>query len=228
MGFFSRNKNNSDQKQADDNLSNNQPPKLPDLPALPMPSFSRSEEKFSESYPSSLPSIPNSAIGNRISQESVKEAVIDQGIIPEIKSKKLPSNQEIFIKKNSPRIKEMSQKNMGEMQRSMSVQDLNLSENMPDLSNPRYQFSHDQSDFSMNRMVRERSSEPLYIKLDKFENALSTFNEIKLKVSEIDSLLRNIREIKMREEKELNEWEREIETIKAKLENIDRDLFKSL
>src|SRR3989344_5799942 len=75
---------------------------------------------------------------------------------------------------------------------------------------------------------RVRRAEPLFIRLDTFESALSSFNEIKLRTHEIETLVRNIKEVKIKEEKELNEWEREIQTIKTRLEQIDKEIFEKI
>ena len=42
----------------------------------------------------------------------------------------------------------------------------------------------------------------------------------------MESMLRKIRDIKLKEEKELSEWENEIESIKSRLEKIDREIFE--
>ena len=76
--------------------------------------------------------------------------------------------------------------------------------------------------------MRIKSAEPLFIKLDKFENAISTFNEVKLRVAEISSLLRDVRAIKTREEKEIDEAEKEIDIIKSRLDQIEREVFHNL
>ena len=81
---------------------------------------------------------------------------------------------------------------------------------------------------NQNTETRVKRTEPIFVKLEKFESALSTFNEIRLRIGEIDSLLKDIREVKRKEEAELEEWENEIETIKARLDQIDKDIFNKL
>jgi hypothetical protein len=67
--------------------------------------------------------------------------------------------------------------------------------------------------------------EPVYVRLDKFETTLDAFREIKIQVNEIEKLLSKSKEIKAEEEKELEEWEKEIHIMKSKLESIDKNLF---
>ncbi len=70
--------------------------------------------------------------------------------------------------------------------------------------------------------------EPVYIRLDKFETTVQTFEEIKNKITEIEKLLVKTKDIKEREEKELEEWEREIEIIKSRIDSIDKNIFNKL
>ena len=70
--------------------------------------------------------------------------------------------------------------------------------------------------------------EPVYIRIDKFKSAVNSFQEIQNKIREIESLLTKIREQKQKEDEELREWEREIETIKARMGAIDQNIFSKL
>lgn len=70
--------------------------------------------------------------------------------------------------------------------------------------------------------------EPVYIRLDKFETTVQAFEEIKNKIIEIESVLKKTQEIKQKEEKELEDWEREIQIIKARIDSIDKNVFNKL
>ena len=70
--------------------------------------------------------------------------------------------------------------------------------------------------------------EPIYIRLDKFQIAIGTFEEIKNKIIEIEELLKKTKETKIKEEQELTEWETEIQVIKAKIDSIDKNIFSKL
>ena len=54
------------------------------------------------------------------------------------------------------------------------------------------------------------------------------FNKIKEKVLEIETEIKNITEIKNKEEEELKEWESEIQSIKARMNAIDNSLFSKI
>lgn len=75
---------------------------------------------------------------------------------------------------------------------------------------------------------RTKKAEPVYVRLDKFKASLESFEEIKNKVVEIEELLGKIRETKDKEEMELEEWEREIQIVKSRIEAIDGSIFGKL
>jgi hypothetical protein len=70
--------------------------------------------------------------------------------------------------------------------------------------------------------------EPIFVKLDKFKDAVEKFQQVKEKVSEIESTLKKIKEIKDKEDTELKSWEEEVMAIKEKVENIDSSLFNKI
>src|SRR5690606_21643986 len=55
---------------------------------------------------------------------------------------------------------------------------------------------------------------PVFIRIDKFEEALKVFKETKEKIGEIEKLLEETRELKEKEERELSSWEEEIQGMK--------------
>lgn len=75
---------------------------------------------------------------------------------------------------------------------------------------------------------KSRSEKPVYVRLDKFELTNQIFDEIKDKVKEIERLLSKIKEVKVQEEKELSEWESDIDSIKARIDSIDKNIFNKL
>jgi len=75
---------------------------------------------------------------------------------------------------------------------------------------------------------KSRINEPVFIRLDKFQMAIETFEEIINKVNEIESLIKKTKEIRRQEEEELNVWEKEIETIKSRMNSIDQSVFSKL
>jgi hypothetical protein len=82
--------------------------------------------------------------------------------------------------------------------------------------------------FEVNPLDKPAKDEPIFIKIDKFHESLDNFNKIKEKVLEIERELKNINEIKNKEEEELKEWENEIQSIKARMDAIDNSLFNKI
>ena len=78
----------------------------------------------------------------------------------------------------------------------------------------------------VKNMVPRDKEQPVFIRLDKFQATIDAFRDIRSKIREIEDLLAKTREIKAREEKELDDWEREIEAMKIKIEAIDREMFE--
>lgn len=69
---------------------------------------------------------------------------------------------------------------------------------------------------------------PIFIKIDKYREAMANFELIKKKLSETSSLLDKIKDTRKSEEEELNAWAEELESIKAKIASIDTKVFSSL
>jgi chromosome segregation ATPase len=72
------------------------------------------------------------------------------------------------------------------------------------------------------------SKNPIYIKIDKFQEALKKFEEVKSKLGEIENTLENLKETKQKEEQEIAEWENEVKSIKEKVSTIDASIFSSI
>jgi len=72
------------------------------------------------------------------------------------------------------------------------------------------------------------NEEPIFVKINKFKDAIENFDQVKEKVSDIEKMLREIKDIKAREDQELKEWENEIHLIKTKIQGIDNSLFEKV
>lgn len=88
--------------------------------------------------------------------------------------------------------------------------------------------SSNSSNFKENKLSSTKSLQPVYVRLDSFKLGLESFEDIKSKISEIEDLLSKIKEVRKREEKELIEWEREIQVVKARIEKINNDIFRNV
>ncbi len=71
-------------------------------------------------------------------------------------------------------------------------------------------------------------NEDIFVKIDKFHSAKKTLSAIESKIEEIDDMLKRIRETKMREEQELNAWEKEIQDVKARIKEVTESIFEKV
>ena len=176
--------------------------KLPDISELPqfpeLPELPPLQDMDTE-FPA-LPSLPRE-IGES-SAKAAKRAVMDQGYTM------------IRPEENKPRTMEISESPQTMKQIITG-----------------YPRETSQETFAMpEKFMPEttRKIEPIFVRLDKYETSLESFNEIKRKLIQIETLLHDIKEIKRREDIELEEWEKELQTIKVWLNNIDKTLFSKL
>ena len=81
---------------------------------------------------------------------------------------------------------------------------------------------------SIPKLEISKVREPIFIKIDKFRDAMANFELVKKKLNETSSLLDQIREARAKEEDELSEWSEELNLIKQKISSIDKKIFSSL
>ncbi len=70
--------------------------------------------------------------------------------------------------------------------------------------------------------------EPVFVKIEKYKDAISSLEAIKKKMQETLGLIDSIRETRAKEDEELNQWISEVESIKEKIDTIDQKLFSNL
>lgn len=177
---------------------------LPELPAQRIPSPPIGSRYSSNPYTEeeseeihSLPSFPDSPMNRGFSQSAIKGAVENSDI--EDLPKMSESEEDISEFKERSRITEMNE------------------------------WVPKTETFQKNPIKTRRLGEekPVFVRLDKFKAARDSLEIVKDKLSEIDSLLNSIREIKMKEDKEIISWEKEIESVKARLNSISLEVFDS-
>ena len=207
---------------------------MPELPNLPEVATLPSDKEFEfENKSLSLPSYPNSNLGERINQSAIKDAVTYGE--PEINQKKSKINYA------NPQAQTPQQKQLRQQKQQMEAKSQTFEPSMfskgtsrvievsdyepPAFSNPTPFSSRMQAE---NPWAKVKQAGPLFIQLDKFEDSIETLDEIKIQISEIESLLRSIQEVKAREEETLSYWQKQIESLKARLDKVDRDLFENV
>jgi len=81
---------------------------------------------------------------------------------------------------------------------------------------------------NFNRYRVTKEAEPIFIRIDKFQEGVRILDETKRKISEIEHVLGEIKRTREREEEELTSWESNIKSMKNHIEKVDRDVFSNI
>ena len=181
--------------------------KVPEIqPAATLPELPKREEE--KGLPE-LPSFPNNSQNNNITQEMVKSAVSDN-----------PSPGENEVHVDIPEGLHISE----EPKEESMIPPRPSEESIP---NPPVKKTLELSASILNKPIT-REAEPIFVRIDKFQSAQKNFEQIKDKTKEIESILGKIKDIKSKEEVEIKGWSEDIEKIKARLAEIDSDIFNQI
>lgn len=133
-----------------------------------------------------LPSFPDGSLGNKFSQDTIKEAITGR------KEEEVEADE--FTGELSM------------MQKPLVRKDV----------------------YVPLQRTRAKEAEPIFIRIDKFEEGSRTFEEVRKKISEIENMFEDVKKVKEKEEKELSLWEEEIKQVKEKIEKIDKNIFSQV
>lgn len=73
-----------------------------------------------------------------------------------------------------------------------------------------------------------KNIEPVFIRIDKFEESLRIFEKVKKDILEIEKMLKDIKTLKEHESRELSHWEREMQRVKDQIDQVDKDIFSKI
>ncbi len=183
-------------------------PKAPELPKLSSPE----KRELSE-----LPSFPPSSKNENFNQEMVKSAVAD-----------LPSPEEEEVSVDIPSDFHVREEPSGESlipprPSENSIPDLPRQTTVANLPKRTLELSATKSGKSILK-----ESEPIFVRIDKFQTAQKNFEKIKGKIKEIESVISKIKSVKSQEEVELKGWAEDIEKIKSRLAELDSGIFSQI
>jgi hypothetical protein len=187
-------------------------PELPELPKLPDLPYMDESSNGEESLPQ-LPTFPNNSLGNKFTQNTIKEAIAGKKEEEEVSDAEDFSEEEGEEKGMMPKplhkysLEEPEEYETGILKKARSKEIT-------------------QSFVERNYMTKK--AEPIFIRIDKFEESMNIFKDIKTQVSEIESLIRTTKEIKAKEEEELTAWQTEIQGIKDQIEKVNQDIFSRI
>ena len=203
----------NDKKGEKKNVDSDEIPQLEELPKLPeLPKIKTFDDDYSKStLPKEmqmkdklqpLPSIPQTKYADKFSQDMIKDAVRNKGSVNMNKY----NNMQAFAQ------------NSNDMEEDNELEN----EEEFDQLKPMVPTAFRAAAKKVGKI------EPIFVRLDKFEDSLDTFEKMKKSVEEIKDLLKQIKEKKSQEEQELQKWESELQAMKAQIERIDSDIFSKL
>ena len=217
MGWFKKNK---EEKQEDSAKL----PELPKLPGLSQEGISEEDYKLP-----SLPRYPANSLGDKFSQNTIKEAV--SGEKEDFEEEMEDEANESEEMEEMPRLpKGPLTKEIRAPVRNPSLPSLKEMEKefqpmetlrIPTASKPRTR--------ELDRFSQvETNEEPVFIRIDKFEESLKIFDKIKKQITGVEKLLSDIKDTKEQEEKELENWESKLGEMKNQIEDVDKNIFSKL
>ena len=220
-------------------------PKIPASASLPsLPSLPSLETKPKESIKKDLPglpSFPSNSKNENLNQEMVKSAVSEMPSpgeeevhveIPKSFPKvEAPKGESIIPQKPSmaSSIPEPP-KSLIPMSQEINPQESELPPHLPIPTSPSASplTSAPAPAPTSPPTPAPRQNDPIFVRIDKFQAAQKSFEEIKSKVTEVELVLKKIKDVKSKEEEELKGWTEDIENLKNRLMEIDSDIFSHL
>jgi hypothetical protein len=180
-------------------------PPLPKLPDLPLDNSTNLQFK-----PNILPRFPSSSLGNKFSQDTIKDAISGEKEDEEADESeeeiqtmpKLPSSP---LTKEVPQEKEESPREKPQVTKQSRPEDRG---------------------YSMQRV--QEKPEPIFVRLDKFEENMDLFDKIRKQFMGVEKILEDIRHTKEEEDRELESWQQKLQTMKSQMDKIDKDIFSKI
>lgn len=73
-----------------------------------------------------------------------------------------------------------------------------------------------------------QKNKDVFVKIEKFYSAKKSLDAIKEQIDQIDDILKKIKDVKLKEERELSIWEKEIALVKSRIQNVNQTIFEKL
>ena len=177
MGWFDKKEN-----KKEESLSLPKLPEFPDFPKIGDKEVGKEEQIFQ------LPSFPTSSLGEKFSQNAIKEAISGE-----------KEDREVFVDDETETMQEPPQK-----------------------------FLREETSKDFKETGKVRKAEPIFIRIDKFDESMEIFENVKKKILEMEKMLKEIKKVKDGEEEELKLWEKNVQLIKEQIKKIDEDIFSKI
>lgn len=236
MGWFSKKEGHTAEIET---------PSLPQLPELPeLPELPLIEEKESIHK---LPRFPTSQFGERFSQNTIKHAVggfpkPNNFLSGDEKGERVFEADE-FEPISTTRMMPKTQKKIPpapfvkRREEFDSIEkDDEYEESMkhkapkeefdeePEFMEPPKKFT---TSIAPMPPISEKK-EPVYIRIDKFESGMKTFEKTKKQIFDIEKNLEDISKMREEESKQLESWKNEVLKVKEQINRVDQDIFSKV
>ena len=186
---------------------------IPALPRLPrLPDFSEMEDKTIHQ----LPSFPSNSLGKKFSRDSIKDAVSGERGGGNFYADEFSDDEMRMMR--GPLRKPMTE----EVEEDEEAE---FPERMRTVSRQEREFSERPERMERMRMAPRQETEPVFVRIDKFEEGLKIFEGIRDQISEIERILAETKRLKEKEDAELRSWENELKRMKGEIERMGGDIF---
>ena len=101
-----------------------------------------------------------------------------------------------------------------------------FAENQPRYESPQQEQQSQEFQQSYPSQPGYQQEKQIFIKLDNYKDVLSTIENIRKKIKDAESILNEITRIRSDEERAMEQWKNQVDSIKSKLLDIDRKLFE--
>ncbi len=240
MGWFNKKEDARKEAPKFDSLSSL--PKLPELPELP--SLKTDRDSIQQ-----LPSFPTSSLGERFSQSTIKEAVTRSSaekndFYSEGKKGEEGRKADEFTSKKTMMPMMQRPSSIGErggynFSKTQEMEDEEDFDDVDEFEKSEFEMPEDldyeeeaeeekELEPSYTPSRKKSATEPVFIRIDKFEASLRTFEKIRREIDEVERLLKEISRIKDEEEKQLHAWQNNLVKVKDQIEKVNRDIFSKL
>lgn len=224
-------------KEERDGLPDAPPMRSPFGGELGSPRAQAQDNYDDDSQPNSLPSFPDSPMNKGFSQSIIKDAVssdqneeevvgepsqernfktVEMEESPRVKNSPSPLPLQIMPKPFVPQA-ESSSLNLAPppmMERSLMQEKY-----VPPVYNPPVRS---------NLPPSLAKNQDIFVKIEKFQTARRSLQAAQEQIDQMDELLRRIRDTKLREEQELAGWEKEISSLKGRVQNVTENIFEKI
>lgn len=176
-------------------------PEIPELPELPEPP--QWNKNIDDEVPK-LPSFPSNSLGEKFSQNTIKEAISGKG----------------EVTRGFSKVDDFARNEVRMMPKSLAK----VREEEEFIPQERYEVPHEFREAAM----KVKKAEPVFIRIDRFQETLEILDSTKIKIEDMRRVLNEIKKVKEDEDKTIQEWENEVQSMKSKIERIDKDLFSKV